>query len=193
MAKIIKGTEPPTPLKRRSPILKGSEYQEQQDIQALYAEAQTQQVQMTQQAKQQAIESKQKGVAEGAQQAFSEASQLAFELFCERAQTCLALKGPLKQITDEISKKILGSGLTLPQAEQDKILDSAIRKIRARHKIKLQTASPEKFSDLSKFPEFEVEISSEIEPGSIKVITDSGSSLWDEQSAIAHQSLEKLS
>ncbi len=184
MAKIIKGTEKPTAPVKKSPIMKGSLYREQQEIEALYAQAEQDRKKIISEGKQQAASAKEQAQIEGANQAFAEASKQALALFVERAKYCIDLKGQLKQLSDEISQKILGGKLTLPKPDQEKILQASINKLRSRRKLKIQAANISSLEKLRQLPEFEIEAGTDLPAGFLRMTTEVGSSLWDEKAAI---------
>lgn len=184
MAKIIKGTEKPSLPLKKSPIMKGSLFREQQEISELYAQAETNRKKISSNAKQQALQTKEEAMTQGANQAFAEASEQALEIFIERAKYCADLKGQLKQLTDEISQKILGGKLTLPEAEQDNILNAALNKLRSRHKLKIQATDISQLEKLKQLPDFEVEAVADLPAGFLRIVTEIGSSLWDDKAAI---------
>lgn len=184
MAKIIKTNEKPILPPKKSVIIKGTLYQELQDIDALHAQATQDRKKIIAEGKQQAVSAKEQAMTEGANQAFAEASEQALSIFSERAKYCVDLMGQLKQLTDEISQKILGGKLALPAADQDKILLAAIKKIRSRRKFKIQAASIAGFEKLAQLPEFEVEAVTDLPAGFLRVVTEVGSSLWEEKVAI---------
>ncbi|MEI6805531.1 MAG: hypothetical protein WCK49_03380 [Myxococcaceae bacterium] len=183
MAQIIKGTEKPTPPVRKSLIMKGSLYREQQEVDALYAQAEIDIKNIVSKAKKDVAAAKEQAMTEGANQAFAEASSQALDIFIERTQYCLDLKNQLGQLTQEISRKILGNPLALPQAEQDKILEAAIQKIRSRHKLKIQATNITSLASISNLPDFEIEAATDLPAGFLRVTTEVGSSLWDEKIA----------
>jgi hypothetical protein len=185
MAKIIKTNEKPILPPKKSPIIKGSLYRELQDIEALRAQAEQDRKRIIAEGKQQAISAKEQAMTEGANQAFAEASEQALNIFVDRAKYCVDLMGQLKQLTDEISQKILGGKLTLPKEDQDKILQASVRKIRSRRKLKIQAASITGLEKLAQLPDFEVEAVTDLPAGFLRIVTEVGSSLWDEKAAMA--------
>lgn len=184
MAQIIKGTEKPTLKPKKSVIIKGSFYQEMQEIVVLNAQTEQEHKKIIAKGKEQAHLAKEQALVEGANQAFSEAAEQALLIFAERTQYCLELKEPLKRLCDEISQKILGGKLTLPDSEQEKILQAAIQKIRSRHKLKIQAASLGELDKLKALPDFEIEIATDLPAGFLRVVTEAGSALWEEKIAI---------
>jgi flagellar biosynthesis/type III secretory pathway protein FliH len=185
MAKIIKTNEKPTPPPKKSPIMKGSLFREQQEIEALQAQTEQDRKKIISLGKQQAASAKEQAMTEGANQAFAEASDQALDIFVERAKYCLDLKGQLKQLTDEISKKILGGKLTLSEPEQDKILDTALNKLRSRHKLKIQVTDISQLEKLKQLPDFDIEAATDLPAGFLRITTEVGSSLWDDKTAIS--------
>ena len=184
MAKIIKTNEKPILPPKRSPIVKGSAFLEQQEIDALHAQTEIDRKKIIADGKLQANHAKEQAMTEGANQAFAEASEQALNIFVERSKYCLDLKSQLKQLTEEISKKILGGKLTLPDAEQDKILNAALSKMRSRHKLKIQTSDVSPLEKLKQLPDFEIETATDLPPGFTRLTTEIGSSLWDDKTAI---------
>lgn len=184
MAQIIKGTEKPTLKPKKSVIIKGSVYQEMQEILVLNAQTEQEHKKIIADGKQQAHLAKEQALVEGANQAFAEAAEQALMIFVERTQYCLELKEPLKRLCDEISQKILGGKLTLPEAEQEKILQAAIQKIRSRHKLKIQAATLGELDKLKALPDFEIETAADLPAGFLRVVTEAGSALWEEKTAI---------
>ncbi|MEI6790280.1 MAG: hypothetical protein WCK42_03765 [Myxococcaceae bacterium] len=184
MAQIIKGTEKPTLKPKKSVIIKGSVYQEMQEIVVLNAQTEQEHKKIIAKGKEQAHLAKEQALVEGANQAFSEAAEQTLIIFAERTQYCLELKEPLKRLCDEISQKILGGKLTLSDSEQEKILQAAIQKIRSRHKLKIQAASLGELDKLKALPDFEIEIATDLPAGFLRVVTEAGSALWEEKIAI---------
>lgn len=184
MTQIIKAKEKPTPRPPQSPILKAAVYEELQSIKTLKAQTEAEHKKIITEAKKEAHAAREQALIEGANQAFAEAAEQAVFIFSERIQTCMALKGQLQELCNEISQKILGGKLTLPPAEQDKILEAALFKIRARHKLKIQMANTTPLEKMKSLPDFEVEAAHDLPSGFLRIITEAGSALWEEQLAV---------
>lgn len=184
MAQIIKGTEKPIPKPKKSAIIKGNLYQELQEVTLLKTQTETERRKIISDAKQQAHLAKEQAMVKGANQAFSEAAEQALQIFIERIHSCTALKDPLKRLCDEISQKILGGKLSLPEPEQDKILEAAIHKIRARRKLKIQAAVLGELEKLKNLPDFDIETATDLPVGFLRISTEVGSALWEEKTAI---------
>lgn len=184
MAQIIKGTEKPAPISKKSPIIKAEAYQELQEIKKLEAQTEQQRRQIISEAKQQAYLAKEQAMVEGANQAFAQAAKQALSIFTERIQYCNSLKEQLKILCDEITQKILGGKLTLSETEQNTFFDSAIQKIRARRKLKIQAAQMGELEKLKSFPEFEIETTADLPAGFLRIVTEVGIALWEEKDAV---------
>ncbi|MBL4817703.1 MAG: hypothetical protein JKY15_00540 [Deltaproteobacteria bacterium] len=185
MVKIIKGSgEKPEAPKKSSVILKGSVYEEQQQIKALEAETEAQRRQIISDAKVQASHAQEEALVQGANQAFAEASEQAVQIFQDRAQYCSELKEPMKRLAQEIAKKILGASSALPDQQQDELVNQGIQKMRIRRKLKIQLADPSQLEALTKLPDFEIEADNEVTQGFVRIVTEVGSSLWDENQAV---------
>lgn len=184
MAPIIKGTEKPTPPAPKSIILKGSVFKEQQDIKALYKQAEEDRKKIIAEAKHQATLAKEQAMTDGANQAFAQAATLALSIFSDRAKYCQDLKNPLQRLATEIAQKILGGLLALDVTKQNALIDTGIEKIRSRRKLKIQLTHPELLAAIHKLPDFEVEAVHDLPEGFLRIVTEVGSALWNEQEAI---------
>ena len=63
-------------------------------------------------------------------------------------------------------------------------LKTSDRKIRSRHKLKIQVADMKSLESISNLPDFEIEAVTDLPSGFLRIVTEIGSSLWDEKIAL---------